>query len=50
MTWKSEKLYHASLSPNEYKQLLKSHGFELIAHQVNDEHCGEATVWLAKHG
>ncbi|MFZ4115593.1 MAG: class I SAM-dependent DNA methyltransferase [Chthoniobacterales bacterium] len=44
-----EDLYHASLSPDEYKQLLKSHGFELIAHQVEDEQCGGATVWLARH-
>ena len=44
-----ENLYHASLSPDEYKQLLKSHGFELIEYKVEDENCGEATVWLARH-
>jgi SAM-dependent methyltransferase/GNAT superfamily N-acetyltransferase len=43
-----ESLYHASLSPNEYKNLLKEYRFELIAHNIEDEKCGGATIWLAR--
>jgi len=43
-----EALYHASLSPNEYKDLLQKHGFTLINHRILDPECGDATVWLAK--
>ena len=43
-----ENLYHASLSPNEYKKLLKLHGFVLVEHKISDPQCGEATIWLAK--
>ncbi len=44
-----ENLYHASLAPDEYKQLLSHHGFSLIKHTVEDESCGGATVWLAQY-
>ncbi len=43
-----EKLYHASLSANEYAKLLKEHGFELLLHNIQDKNCGDATVWMAK--
>lgn len=43
-----ENLYHASLSSDEYKALLKQHGFELLLHTVEDKDCGGATVWMAK--
>ncbi len=43
-----ENLYHASLSIEEYQELLVSYGFELITHTVEDENCGGATVWFAK--
>jgi ubiquinone/menaquinone biosynthesis C-methylase UbiE len=43
-----QELYHASLSPEEYKNLLKLHGFELIDHTISDPECGGATVWLAR--
>ncbi len=43
-----ENLYHASLSPNEYKTLLNQYGFELLDHKTSDPECGDATVWLAK--
>lgn len=43
-----ENLYHASLSPDEYKDLLKQHGFTLIQHKISDPECGGATVWLAR--
>ena len=44
-----ENLYHASLSPDEYKQLLKEHGFELIDYKINDKDCNDHTIWLARY-
>lgn len=43
-----ENLYHAALSPVEYKKLLTLHGFVLVEHQISDPKCGEATIWLAR--
>lgn len=43
-----ENLYHASLSIEEYQELLVSNGFELITNKIEDENCGGATVWFAK--
>jgi len=42
-----EVLYHASLSQEEYKSLLQTHGFKLISLNINDALSGGATVWLA---
>lgn len=41
-------LYHASLSPEEYKVLLHRHNFTLLNYKISDESCGNATVWLAR--
>ena len=43
-----EPLYHASLAPEEYIDLLTASGFELIAHVAQDPACGGRTVWLAR--
>ena len=43
-----EKLYHASLSPDEYKKILQQHDFELLVYKINDKDCNDHTVWLAK--
>ena len=43
-----EPLYHASLSPEEYRSLLAAEGFEVIAHTAEDSDCGGHTVWLAR--
>lgn len=43
-----ERLYHASLDPAEYRALLDAHGFDVMAHVVEDPECGGRTVWLAK--
>lgn len=43
-----EPLYHASLDSGEYKQLLDSHGFDVVATVPNDQNCGGRTVWLAR--
>lgn len=44
-----ENLYHASLDPSEYKNLLAQHNFKIIKHKVKDPNCGDATVWVAKY-
>jgi SAM-dependent methyltransferase len=43
-----ERLYHASLDPQEYRALLDAQGFEVIAHVVEDPGCGGRTIWLAR--
>lgn len=43
-----KNLYHASLSPGEYKDVLQRHGFTLLDYQVKDEACQGHTVWLAQ--
>lgn len=43
-----EQLYHASFSPEDYKELLTNHGFDVIDHKIDDPDCGDATVWLAQ--
>lgn len=43
-----EALYHASLSPEEYRVLLANAGFEVTAHTANDPDCAGHTVWLAQ--
>jgi SAM-dependent methyltransferase len=47
-TLEGEPLYHASLDPSEYRELLDAHGFEVIRHVVEDPECGGHTVWLAR--
>jgi SAM-dependent methyltransferase len=44
-----EPLYHASLSPSEYEQLLATSGFVVRAYFAEDSDCGEHTVWLATY-
>jgi SAM-dependent methyltransferase len=46
-TYQGEPLYHSSLDSAEYGALLDAHGFDVIAHIVEDPHCGGRTVWLA---
>ena len=43
-----EPLYHASLSPDEYRDLLAKNGFEVLDHMIEDPDCGFHTVWLAR--
>ncbi len=45
-----EPLYHASLSPDEYRALLAAQGFHVVRHVAQDQACGERTVWLARRG
>lgn len=44
-----EMLYHASLSPSEYRDLFKRNYFEEVLFNVEDPECGEATVWMARY-
>ncbi|MGI3167880.1 class I SAM-dependent DNA methyltransferase [Pseudooceanicola sp. C21-150M6] len=46
--FEGERLYHGSLDRAEYSDQLTAHGFEVLAHQVEDPDCGGATVWLAR--
>ena len=46
-SYRGEPLYHASLAPEEYRTLLKSAGFRVVAHIAEDPDCGGHTVWLA---
>lgn len=43
-----QDLYHASLSPEQYQELLAAHQFKLIQHSIEDPECGCATVWIAQ--
>ncbi len=43
-----QDLYHASLSPEQYQELLAAHHFKLIQHSIEDPECGGATVWIAQ--
>lgn len=43
-----EPLYHASLDPAEYRELLERSGFKLVAQVSEDATCDGRTVWLAQ--
>lgn len=44
-----EPLYHASLSPVEYRDLLVRNGYSVRAYMADDPECGHHTVWLATY-
>ncbi len=46
--FEGEALYHASLSPEEYRSLLDLHGFDVMDHRANDPGCDYHTIWLAR--
>ena len=43
-----ERLYHASLDPGEYRELLSRNGFSVLMYRADDPACGNHTVWLAR--
>jgi SAM-dependent methyltransferase len=47
-TYQGEPLYHASLAPDEYRELLDEHGFEVVSHVAEEAASGGRTVWLAR--
>lgn len=46
--FEGEPLYHASLDPEEYRELLGTNGFEPVSYVPDDPDCGGHTVWLAR--
>ena len=46
--FEGEPLYHASLSGAEYRALLATNGFDVVAQAVEDPSCGGHTIWLAQ--
>lgn len=46
-SYREEPLYHASLAPLEYRDLLAKAGFVVRAHRADDPDCGGHTIWLA---
>ena len=48
-SYAGEPLYHASLDPAEYRDLLQAHGFTVRHHVAEDATCAGRTVWLAQH-
>ncbi|MCG6122702.1 MAG: class I SAM-dependent methyltransferase [Microvirga sp.] len=46
--FEGERLYHASLAPEEYRALLDESGFEILRHVAEDPECDFYTVWLAR--
>jgi SAM-dependent methyltransferase len=46
--FEGRSLYHGSLDPAEYRQLLADNGFDVVRHVANDPTCGGATIWLAR--
>jgi len=46
--FEGERLYHASLAPEEYRALLAMRGFEVVDFVAEDPESNGDTVWLAK--
>jgi SAM-dependent methyltransferase len=46
--FRGEPLYHASLSPDEYRALLAANGFTVVTERMEDPDCGGHSVWLAR--
>jgi SAM-dependent methyltransferase len=45
---RGEPLYHASLAPDEYRELLAANDFSVVAEKMEDPECGGHSVWLAR--
>lgn len=46
--YRGRPLYHASLSPAEYEELIARFGFQVLQHARNDAQAGGRTVWLCQ--
>ena len=46
--YRGDPLYHASLSPEEYAELLTRSGFVVVHHASEDPASGGRTAWLAR--
>jgi SAM-dependent methyltransferase len=49
-SYRGEPLYHASLAPQEYRDVVAKAGFVVQAHRAEDPDCGGHTIWLATFG
>ncbi len=47
-SFEGEPLYHGSLDPAEYHNLLDENGFAVVEHVAEDPECGGHTIWLAQ--
>jgi hypothetical protein len=47
-TFEGERLYRASLAPEEYRVLLARGNFEVVRHVANDSQSGGRTAWLCR--
>jgi SAM-dependent methyltransferase len=47
--WQGEPLYHASLSPEEYRSLLETNGFEVLSFRTGEPAEQGPFVWLARY-
>ena len=48
-SYHGEPLYHGSLNPAEYEQLLLANGFTVLSYRATDPECGQHTVWLTQY-
>ena len=46
--WQGEPLYHASLAPEEYRELLNANGFEVLSFKAGMPVGEGPSVWLAR--
>lgn len=46
--YRGDPLYHASLSPAEYRVLAGRSGFDVIEHAIDDAAAGGRTIWLCQ--
>ncbi len=42
-------VYHASLDPEEYFELLTAHDFKVLDYRPEDPDCDKHTIWLARY-
>ncbi len=47
-SYRGDPLYHASLAPDEYRELIRRIGFRLVEHVANDARAGGRTAWICK--
>ena len=47
--WQGEPLYHASLSPEEYRTLLEGNGFEVLSFHAGMPVGDGPSVWIARY-
>lgn len=43
-----QPVYHASLSPSDYRAILAENGFEVLKYQPEDPDCQGHTIWMAR--